>query len=145
LLARRPFLRVIAGVNLDFLHDPDARLRLLRFLVVGGTAYAVQWTAMKVLASRLRENVAFTLAFLCSSATHYCLNRFWALPSVRQDSWQQFAEYLGTVGISWVVNMLMFRLCRDVFKLGKLWSTAIAVPPSTLVVFLILNFRVFHR
>jgi hypothetical protein len=28
--------------------------------------------------------------------------------------------------------------------LGKIWSQAIAVPPSTLVVFLILNYRVFR-
>jgi len=118
--------------------------RLLRFLTVGGTAFAVQWLTMRLFIAGLPENVAFTLSFLCSSGTHYTLNRFWALPSVRQDPWRQFAEYAGTVALSWVINFAMFRLCRDVLGLGKLWSTAIAVPPSTLVVFLLLNFRVFR-
>lgn len=103
----------------------------------------VQWSTMRVLLGIVPENLAFTLSFLCSSATHYTLNRFWALPSVRHDSWRQLAEYLGTVALSWLINLGMFRLCRDVFGLGALWATAIAVPPSTVVVFLLLNFRVF--
>lgn len=123
----------------------ENRGRLTRFLVVGGTAYAVQWTTMKLFAPWMDENVAFTLSFLCSSATHYTLNRFWALPSSRQDSWRQLAEYLATVALSWVINLAVFRLCRDGLGLGKLWATAVAVPPSTVVVFLLLNFRVFRR
>ena len=122
----------------------DTRWRLARFLVVGGTAYAVQWGTMRALSPLWPENVAFTASFLCSSATHYSLNRFWALPSARHDSWRQFGEYLGTVGLSWLINLGMFKLCRGVVGLGPLWSTAIAVPPSTVVVFLILNYRVFR-
>jgi putative flippase GtrA len=118
--------------------------RLARFLIVGGTAYVVQWTTMKLFAPWFPENIAFTLSFLCSSATHYTLNRFWALPSARNDSWRQLGEYLATVALSWVINIAMFRICRDALGLGKLWATAIAVPPSTVVVFLLLNFRVFR-
>lgn len=130
------------------IEPPPARQRtsrrLLRFLAVGGTAYAVQWLTMRAFVPWFPENVAFTLSFLCSSATHYTLNRFWALPSERRDSWRQAAEYLGTVALSWVINLAMFRLCRDVLHLGPLWATAIAVPPSTVAVFLLLNFRVFR-
>lgn len=121
------------------------RFRLARFLVVGGTAYAVQWTAMKLLAPLLPTNVAFTASFICSTVTHYSLNRFWALPSFRHDSWRQFGEYLATAALSYVVNFALFRLCIDVLGLGKLWATAIAVPPSTVIVFLLLNFRVFRE
>lgn len=117
--------------------------RLLRFLVVGGTAFVVQWTAMKLFSTWLQTNVAFTLSFVCSTTTHYTLNRFWALPSIRHDPWRQLVEYLGTAALSYVINFALFRFCIDILSLGKLWATAIAVPPSTLVVFLILNFRVF--
>lgn len=125
----------------------DTRFRFLRFLVVGGTAYAVQWVTTRLFAPWFPANVAFTLGFICSTATHYSLNRFWALPSLRNDSWRQFGEYLGTAALSWVINFALFRLCIDGFGLGIMWATAIAVPPSTLVVFLLLNFRVFraHR
>ena len=118
--------------------------RFARFIVVGGTAYAVQWLTMKAFAPLFATNVAFTLSFLCSTTTHYSLNRFWALPSTRRDSWRQLGEYAATAALSYVINLAIFRLCLDVFGLSKLWSTAIAVPPSTVVVFLLLNFRVFR-
>jgi putative flippase GtrA len=130
---------------IDVLTQSSTRMRLVRFVVVGGTAYVVQWCTMRLFAPWLATNVAFTLSFVCSTATHYSLNRFWALPSARRDSWRQFAEYLGTAAISYVINLALFRLCLDVFGLGKLWATAVAVPPSTLVVFLLLNYRVFRK
>jgi putative flippase GtrA len=128
------------------LTDRETQVRFARFLVVGGTSYVVQVAVMKLASEAigLGTNVAFTLSFVCSSATHYVLNRFWALPSARADSWRQAREYLGTVAISYLINIGVFRLCLDVVGLGKIWATAVAVPPSTVVVFLILNYRVFR-
>jgi putative flippase GtrA len=128
------------------LTDRETQVRFARFLVVGGTSYVVQVAVMKLASEAigLGTNVAFTLSFVCSSATHYVLNRFWALPSARADSWRQAREYLGTVAISYLINIGVFRLCLDVVGLGKIWATAVAVPPSTVVVFLLLNFRVFR-
>jgi putative flippase GtrA len=90
-------------------------------------------------------NSAFTLAFICSTTTHYLLNRFWALPSVRVDTWRQLRDYLITAAISFVINFSLFHLCVDVFGVGRIWATAVAIPPSTVVVFLLLNYRVFRR
>lgn len=131
---------------MKLLSDRETQVRAARFLVVGGTSFAVQVAVMKVASEAvgLATNVAFTVSFVCSSATHYVLNRFWALPSARVDSWRQAREYLGTVAISWVINIAVFRLCLDVIGLSKVWATAVAVPPSTVVVFLLLNFRVFR-
>jgi putative flippase GtrA len=123
----------------------EKQVRFLRFLVVGGTAYLVQVASMKLFLHWLGTNPAFTLSFMCSTSTHYTLNRFWALPSTRGDTWRQMGEYLATAALSYAINFLIFRLCLDVFLLGKLWSTAVAVAPSTVVVFLLLNYRVFRR
>lgn len=122
----------------------ETAIRGIRFLTVGGTAAVVQLTLMRILGPRLPVNLAFVLAFLGSTTTHYILNRFWALPSARHDVWRQFREYLGAVALSLVINLVVFRLVRDYFGLGNLWATAIAIPPSTVVVFLLLNFRVFR-
>ena len=92
----------------------------------------------------LGTNLAFTLSFACSTLTHYSLNRFWALPSARQDTARQAREYLGAVVISYVMNLSVFHLCLDGFGMGKVLATAVAVPPSTVVVFLLLNYRVFR-
>jgi putative flippase GtrA len=123
----------------------ETQVRFFRFLAVGGTAYLVQMASMKLLLARLGTNLAFTLSFMGSTSTHYLLNRFWALPSMRADTLRQLGEYLATAALSFVINFSLFRLGLDVFGLDKLWSTAVAVPPSTLVVFLLLNYRVFRR
>jgi len=131
---------------MKLLSDRETQLRAARFLLVGGTSFIVQVAVMKVASDviGLVTNVAFSLSFGCSTLTHYVLNRFWALPSARVDTWRQAKEYLGTAAISWVINLAVFRLCLDLMGLQKMWATAVAVPPSTIVVFLILNYRVFR-
>ncbi len=120
------------------------QVRFVRFLTVGATAYGVQFATMKLFLAWLPTNAAFTLSFLCSTSTHYALNRFWALPSNRADTLRQLREYLLVAALSYVINFAIFHLCLDVIGLGKLWSTAVAVPPSTVIVFLLLNYRVFR-
>lgn len=134
------------GAKMNLFSDRETLRRAARFLVVGGTSFAVQVAVMKVGSDAvgLGTNVAFTVSFGCSTLTHYLLNRFWALPSARVDTWRQAKEYLGTAAISWVINLAVFRLCLDGFGLGKVGATAVAVPPSTVVVFLLLNYRVFR-
>ena len=137
---------LIRCAEMKLLSDRETQLRAARFLLVGGTSFIVQVAVMKVASDvmGLATNVAFSLSFVCSTSTHYLLNRFWALPSARVDTWRQAKEYLGTAAISWVINLAVFRLCLDWLGLHKMWATAAAVPPSTIVVFLILNYRVFR-
>ncbi len=131
---------------MKLISDRETQGRAARFLVVGGTSFAVQVAVMKMASDvvGLGANGAFTVSFGCSTLTHYLLNRFWALPSARVDTGRQAKEYLGTAAISWVINLAVFRLCLDGLGLGKVWATAAAVPPSTVVVFLLLNYRVFR-
>ena len=126
------------------LSDRETQVRFARFVTVGGTAYVVQVLTMKLFLLRLGTDAAFALSFVCSTSTHYSLNRFWALPSARTDTWRQAREYLFAAALSFAINYGLFHLCLDGLHLGKILSTAIAVPPSTLVVFLLLNYRVFR-
>lgn len=126
------------------LSDRRTQVRFARFLVVGATTFCVQVLMIKLLLRWFGTNAAFTLSFICATLTHYCLNRFWALPSARDDTWRQLREYLGAVVVSYAITISVFHLCLDGFGLDKIWSTAVAVPPSTIVVFLLLNYRVFH-
>lgn len=124
--------------------DPETRWRLFRFLAVGGGTALVQLAVLWVLRPYMAENLAFSFSWVVSTATHYCANRFWALPSARHDPGRQFGEYLFTIALSFGINLAAFRLCRDAFGLGLMWSTVWAIPPSTVVVFLLLNYRVFR-
>ena len=124
-------------------HRPT-QVRFLRFLVVGGGSALVQLAVLWAAGPYLPENPAFVLSWVISTTTHYLANRFWALPSARHDSGRQLGEYLVTVALSLAINWAAFRLARQVLGLGPLLSALAAIPPSTVVVFLLLNFRVFR-
>ncbi len=124
--------------------DRETQLRVWRFLVVGGGSAGVQFIVLAVLKGWMSETLAFSLSWVVSTSTHYLANRFWALPSGRNDTAKQFGEYLIAVALSYVINLGAFELCRSFFDLGVMWAAFWAIPPSTVVVFLILNYRVFR-
>lgn len=128
-----------------FINDRETQLRLLRFLAVGGGTALVQVAVLRALKARLGETWAFSISWVVSTTTHYVANRYWALPSGRGDTAQQLGEYLVAVAISYLINLGAFKLLRNKFKLSATWATLWAIPPSTIVVFLILNYRVFGR
>jgi putative flippase GtrA len=134
------------GSMLDsLLTDRETQLRLLRFLVVGGGSALVQVAVLRALKSRMGETIAFSISWVVSTTTHYFANRFWALPSARSDTGRQFGEYLVAVALSYAINLAVFKLLRLRFGLSATWAALWAVPPSTIVVFLLLNFRVFGQ
>ena len=129
----------------SLLTDRETQLRLLRFLLVGGGTALVQVAVLRALRPRVGETWAFSISWVVSTTTHYFANRFWALPSARGDTAQQFGEYLVAVALSYLINLGCFKFLRSRMKLSPTWATLWAIPPSTIVVFLILNFRVFGR
>ena len=121
----------------------ETLLRLFRFLAVGGGSLGVQLVVLWVVGRWLNETLAFSISWVVSTGTHYLANRYWALPSSRHDAGRQLGEYLFTVALSWVINTVAFKLFRAT-GMNTYWATVCAVPPSTVVVFLMLNYRVFR-
>ena len=117
-------------------------MRLLRFLMVGGGTLVVQMIIFWALRRVMSETFAFSVSWVLSTATHYLANRYWAFPNDRSDSIKQFGEYLFTIAVSYVINLAAF---KGLVALGvpALVATALAVPPSTVAVYLLLNYRVF--
>lgn len=66
------------------------------------------------------------------------------MPSARPDAGLQFGEYLITIALSFVINVVAFKVGHDAMGLSVMWAAFWAIPPSTLVVFLLLNYRVFR-
>ncbi|HTB80516.1 MAG TPA: GtrA family protein [Opitutaceae bacterium] len=127
------------------LTDRGTQVRFLRFLLVGGISYLVQITGIRLFLGWLGANLAFTLSFIFSTSAHYTLNRLWALPSIRRDTLRQLSEYLGVAALSYAINFSLFRLGLDLLGFSGIWAAALAVPPSTIMVFLLLNGRVFRH
>ena len=114
-------------------------------MCVGGGSAAVQFGVLALLKGRMSDTLAFSVSWVLSTEAHYLANRFWALPSGRGDSGKQFGEYLFTIAVSYVINVAAFAAGQKFFDLGLMWATFWAIPPSTVVVFLLLNYRVFRR
>jgi len=123
----------------------QTQVRFLRFFTVGGVAFIVNIGSFALFKFMLPPNVAFTLAFVLSVATHYSLNRFWALPSTRSDKIRQAIEYLCTTCVSYLISFSAFKLFNSVLGIGLGWSQALSVPPATIFVFFVLNYWVFHH
>jgi len=123
----------------------ETQVRFFKSLTVGATAFLVQCSVLWVLKRLLAATTAFNWAYACSVATHYSLNRFWALRSSRRDSGRQLLEYAGVVAIGWLIQSTVFKFCLHTVGLSIMWSNFFAVPPSTVAVVLLLNFRVFKR
>jgi putative flippase GtrA len=126
------------------LPERETQKRVVRFLVVGGGSAGVQFAVLALVKGWMSETLAFSISWVVSTATHYLANRYWALPSVRHDAAKQFGEYLFAVGLSYVINLGAFKLCTDALGLSVMWAAFWAIPPSTVVVFLLLNYRVFR-
>ena len=126
------------------LTDRETQVRFARFVVVGGGSAAVQFGLLAVLKGRMGDTLAFSLSWMLSTTTHYLANRFWALPSGRHDPAKQLGEYLFTIAVSYMINTAAFVACQRFLGLGLMWATFWAIPPSTVVVFLLLNYRVFR-
>ena len=120
------------------------QVRFIKFIVVGGMGYGVSLLSFAIFKGLLTPNVAFTVAFILSTSTHYYLNRFWALKSTRSDTGKQFIEYLLTVVLSYSISLGCFKLFRSLVGLDLGLSQALSIPPATVVVFFILNFWVFR-
>lgn len=127
------------------LPNRQTQVRFFQFAVVGGLAAGVQFASLGLLKGWTPPRLAYTISYALSVATHYSLNRFWALRSHRRDTLRQFLEYLGTVAIGYAISFSCFNLFFGVCHIGIMGSTAFAIPPSTGIVFLLLNYRVFHH
>jgi putative flippase GtrA len=124
--------------------DRETQKRFGRFVLVGGGSAAVQFLMLAGLKRGLNADVAFSVSWIGSTAVHYLANRYWALPSTRHDAGMQFGEYLFTIALSFVINLVAFKVAHDAVGLGVMWAAFWAIPPSTIVVFLLLNYRVFR-
>ncbi|MGH7997465.1 MAG: GtrA family protein [Opitutaceae bacterium] len=123
----------------------ETQLRIFKSLTVGAIAFGVNWLCFRTLKDHVRLRAAFTVAYVLSVVTHYSLNRFWALRSARRDIGRQFFEYVGMVAVSYLIQWTAFRMCYYWLGLSAMWSWFFAVPPSSVLVVLVLNYRVFRR
>ena len=113
--------------------------------MVGATVAAIDFTLVWLLSSRVRPLVAVSIAYLTAVCCHFLLNKMWVFRCQRSDYARQLMQYFAVVVASWMTTITIVRFCLSSFTSNVLIAKLFAVPPATVVAFLLMQFFVFRR
>jgi putative flippase GtrA len=113
--------------------------------VVGGTVAVVDFTAVWLLGHLLQPLAAVSIAYFVGVTCHFLLNKFWVFRCRRSDYVRQLMKYLTVVLSSWLTTLLTVQLCLSTVTHNILLAKLFAVPPATLVGFVLMQFFVFRK
>lgn len=119
--------------------------RFVRFCVVGGTVAVVDFSTVWFLSHILQPLVAVSIAYFIGVTCHFLLNKFWVFRCRRSDYVRQLMQYLTVVLSSWLTTVATVQLCLSTITHNILVAKLFAVPPATLVAFLLMQFFVFRK
>ena len=120
-------------------------LRFLRFCIVGATVAAIDFTLVWLLSSRIPPLVAVSVAYLTAVCCHFLLNKMWVFRCRRSDYMRQLMQYFAVVVASWLTTITIVHFCLSGFTTNVLIAKLFAVPPATLVAFLLMQLFVFRK
>ncbi len=119
--------------------------RLVRFCVVGGIVAVVDFGTVWLLSHLLRPLTAVSIGYFIGVTCHFLLNKFWVFQCQRSDYVRQLMQYLTVVLTSWLTTVIVVHFCLSTLTSNVLIAKLFAVPPATLVAFVLMQFFVFRR
>jgi len=112
---------------------------------VGGTVAVIDFSAVWLLGHFLHPLVAVSIAYFVGVSCHFLLIKFWVFRCRRSDYIRQLMQYLTVVLFSWLTTVAVVHLCLSTFTQNILIAKLFAVPPATLVGFVLMQFFVFRK
>src|ERR1700726_4294300 len=119
--------------------------RLLRFCTVGAAVAVIDFGMVWLLSGRLPPLVAVSIAYFTAVCCHFLLNKMWVFQCRRSDYIRQLLQYFAVVVASYAIPIMIVHLCLSTFTTNVLIAKLFALPPATLVAFLLMQFFVFRR
>jgi putative flippase GtrA len=119
--------------------------RFLRFCLVGAAVAAIDFGLLWLLIGRIPPLVAVSIAYFTAVCCHFLLNKMWVFRCRRSDYIRQLMQYSTVVVASWLTTITIVHLCLSSFTTNVLIAKLFAVPPATLVAFLLMQLFVFRR
>jgi putative flippase GtrA len=98
-----------------------------------------------LLSGLVRPLVAVSIAYLSAVCCHFLLNKKWVFQCRRNDYFRQLIQYFAAVVASWATTITIVQLCLSSLTSNVLIAKLFAVPPATLVTFLLMRLFVFRR
>ena len=88
---------------------------------------------------------AISLAYISAVTCHFLLNKFWVFRCERDDYSRQLGQYAVNVALCWLVTVAIVRLCLSTFTNNLLLAKVCALPPATILGFVMMQLLVFRR
>jgi putative flippase GtrA len=105
----------------------------------------VDFSTVWLLSHFLKPLAAVSIAYFVGVTCHFLLNKFWVFRCQRSDYVRQLMQYLTVVLSSWLTTVVAVQLCLSTITHNVLIAKLFAVPPATLVGFVLMHFFVFRR
>ena len=124
---------------------PERFFRILRFCTVGAAVAAIDFGLVWLLSGHLPPLIAISVAYFAAVSCHFFLNKMWVFQCRRSDYIRQIIEYSAVVVASWVTTIFIVHFCLSNITTNLLIAKLFAVPPATLIAFLLMQLFVFRR
>jgi putative flippase GtrA len=112
---------------------------------VGAAVAAIDFGLVGLLSGRLSPLIAVSIAYFTAVCCHFLLNKMWVFRCQRSDHIRQLIQYSAVVVSSWMTTIIIVHLCLSSFTTNVLIAKLFAVPPATLIAFLLMQLFVFRR
>ena len=124
---------------------PERIFRVLRFCTVGAAVAAIDFGLVWFLRGRLPPLIAVSVAYFTAVSCHFLLNKMWVFQCRRSDYIRQIIQYSAVVVASWLTTISIVHLCLSNITTNLLIAKLFAIPPATLIAFLLMRLFVFRR
>jgi putative flippase GtrA len=119
--------------------------RAIRFCIVGGFVFAVDFAAIWAFKQFVPQLAAVSVAYMIAVAVHFCLNKWWVFDAGPRFCGREFARYAITVVACWLVTLLIVAGALKLFTGNVFIAKAIAIPPTTVLGFVLMRWFVFKN
>ena len=119
--------------------------RVARYGVVGLSVMGFFMALNALLGRWFSAQSAFLIAYVPAVALHFCLNKWWTFGCRRTDAARQLAEYLGMVGVTFVVQWGVFTFAHGVVGIRPWLAAGIANAAQMVLTFVLMQVRIFGR
>lgn len=111
--------------------------------MVGSTVAVIDFSLVWILSRWLSPLVAVSIAYVGAVCCHFLLNKMWVFQCSRTDHAKQVAQYAMSVTGCWLTTLGVVRLSLSTITSNVLLAKLIALPPASLVGFVLLRCFVF--
>ena len=117
----------------------------IRFGLVGGFVCLVDLAMLWLFSRFTPPVVAVSVAYFIAVTVHFCLNKWWVFRNQSTAVGSQVLKYALTVAACWLCTVAVFSLSLRWVTMNIFIAKIIAVPPTTLLSFVMMRWFVFRH